>query len=60
LRQAIGVRPIYAMLQGYLSQEECRHQYLMEIAQYIKQQRTWFRGQFSADYVWDSENAMME
>jgi len=55
LRKAIGVQPIHAMLQGQMSEKECRQQYLIDIAQYVKRQRTWFRGQFKPDYVYTPE-----
>jgi tRNA dimethylallyltransferase len=51
LRHAIGLHPIWDFLQGKMSEQACRQQYMTTIAQYIKQQRTWFRGQFSPDYV---------
>jgi tRNA dimethylallyltransferase len=51
LRHAIGLHPIWEFVQGSISEHTCRQMYLTAIAQYIKQQRTWFRGQFKPDYV---------
>ena len=53
LHQAIGLIPIYNMLQGKSSEEECRQRYLTDISQYIKRQRTWFRQQFCPHYIDD-------
>lgn len=59
LSSAIGLRPIQAMLEGSSNERDCHQQYMIHIAQYIKRQRTWFRGQFLPDYVYDWESVMV-
>ncbi len=54
LSMALGLKAMDEMLQGNISENECHSHYLIETAQYIKRQRTWFRGQYTPDYIHDT------
>ena len=51
LSTALGLKTMDKMLQGNISENECHAHYFIETAQYIKRQRTWFRGKYTPDYI---------
>ena len=55
LYHAIGLVSIHHMVHNQGSEQICHQQYLTDIARYVKRQRTWFRHQFSPDFVFDQE-----
>ena len=51
--RAIGATQLCKMLRGELSENEAIQNWITKTNQYAKRQRTWFRGQFKADFVID-------
>ncbi len=52
--RAIGAVQIVDYISGKISFDECIKNWIVKTNQYAKRQRTWFRTQFSADYVIDN------
>lgn len=51
--RAIGATQLCKMLRGELSENEAIQNWITKTNQYAKRQRTWFRGQFKADFIID-------
>ncbi len=51
--RAIGAMQLCKMLRGELSENEAIQSWITKTNQYAKRQRTWFRGQYDADFVID-------
>lgn len=51
--RAIGAVQMVDYISGKISFDECIKNWIVKTNQYAKRQRTWFRTQFSADYVID-------
>lgn len=51
--RAIGAVQMVNYISGKISFDECIKNWIVKTNQYAKRQRTWFRTQFSADYVID-------
>ena len=52
--RAIGAVQLVDYISGKISFDECIKNWIVKTNQYAKRQRTWFRTQFSADYVIDN------
>ena len=52
-RRAIGAEQICAYLRGEISHDDAIQNWVTKTNQYAKRQRTWFKTQFSADYIID-------
>ena len=48
--RAIGAEQLCKMLRGEISESEAIQNWTTKTNQYAKRQRTWFRGQYNADY----------
>ena len=48
--RAIGATQLCKMLQGEISESEAVENWTIKTNQYAKRQRTWFRGQYAADF----------
>ena len=48
--RAIGATQLCNMLRGEISEQEAIDNWITKTNQYAKRQRTWFRGQYGADY----------
>lgn len=48
--RAIGTSQLCKMLRGEISEDEAITSWITKTNQYAKRQRTWFRGQYAADY----------
>lgn len=51
--RAIGVTQFCKMLRGELSEKDAIENWIVKTNQYAKRQRTWFRGQYDADFIID-------
>jgi len=51
--RAIGAAQLCKMLRGELSEQEAIQNWITKTNQYAKRQRTWFRGQYDADFIID-------
>lgn len=49
--RAIGATQICKMLRGEISKNDAIQNWITKTNQYAKRQRTWFRGQYNADFV---------
>lgn len=48
--RAIGASQLCKFLRGEITKDECNKNWITRTNQYAKRQRTWFRGQYAADY----------
>ena len=51
--RAIGATQLCKMLRGELSEKDAIENWIVKTNQYAKRQRTWFRGQYDADFIID-------
>ena len=51
--RAIGAEQLCKMLRGELSEKDAVENWTIKTNQYAKRQRTWFRGQYNADFIID-------
>ena len=51
--RAIGATQLCKMLRGELSEKDAIENWVVKTNQYAKRQRTWFRGQYDADFIID-------
>ena len=51
--RAIGATQLCKMLRGELTEKDAIENWIVKTNQYAKRQRTWFRGQYNADFVID-------
>lgn len=53
--RAIGASQLCKLLRGEITESQCNENWIIKTRQYAKRQRTWFRTQFVADEIINSE-----